>query len=898
MKPRPSLPKRLAAAILAAAFGVSGVTAEASAWKPTEDDALILELRSGQYKLGDSLRGYQKPDGICIDMADMIQALGVPVRLDKKSRRATGWIFGEDERFVLDRDSSSVQIVNKSVRLSDSDLMDTPEGWCADTRALSNWFGVTFRADMSNLAIFLETDRKLPFLQAIERRSRAARLRPSVAEFDLGKLPQADMPYKTWRAPSVDVMINAGLRGGPLGTTRDFQYELYASGELFGASVDARLASDNGGIPDSLRLRAYRIDPEGGLLGPLGATQLGAGDVESFAGALTGQSAVGRGIFVSNRPIAKPSRFSATTLRGELPGGWDAELYRNGQLMAFQADRGDGRYEFPDVELRFGDNIFEVVLYGPQGQIRRDRTEIPVGQASIPAGKTWYWAGLLEQGRDLIDFRRKMADPLTGWRWGIGVERGIDKRTTLGIGAQSQMLNGKRRNYAEVTASRAIGPMLLELSGAQQFGRDSGRAYQAHALGRIGRINFKAEALWVDGGYESEVVSDRERRAYGITFDTDLRLGGTRVPFQVGGRHTLERDGTMVNEWLTRASVMMRRLSLTAELSGRKSHGPSANPADDGLRLRLLANTMVGRLRLRGNTRFRLSGLRKGFEAFDLTGDLPLGDRSDLRASVNYEVEAKEAKFGLGFSRQFSRFALRSEGTYSTRNAFGLNLSLSMSFGPDPVKGGWRMSGQKLAQYGHAAVTVFRDENGDGVRSAGEEAVEGVEIATAGALEQRKTDRGGQTIVDGLRPFTPVLVRVDESSIEDPLLQPKDKGVVIVPRPGVGTRIMLPLAPTGEVDGTLLGEDGEPREGVRLELVDARGQAITQAMTEYDGYFLFDRVPYGAYRLRIMAASAQALGAKTDLGVAVRLDRAKPVAKAGTLRIEPAARPARIAAAP
>ena len=49
--------------------------------------------------------------------------------------------------------------------------------------------------------------------------------------------------------------------------------------------------------------------------------------------------------------------------------GWDAELYRNGQLLAFAENRADGRYEFIDVPLLYGQNRFEVVLYGPQGQI-------------------------------------------------------------------------------------------------------------------------------------------------------------------------------------------------------------------------------------------------------------------------------------------------------------------------------------------------------------------------------------------------------------------------------------------------------------------------------------------------------------------------------------------------
>src|SRR6185369_13559175 len=63
---------------------------------------------------------------------------------------------------------------------------------------------------------------------------------------------------------------------------------------------------------------------------------------------------------------------------------------------------GSQRYAFEDVALLYGDNRFEIVLYGPQGQ-RRSRLEtINVGQSQVPAGKTWYWAGISQPGRNLL----------------------------------------------------------------------------------------------------------------------------------------------------------------------------------------------------------------------------------------------------------------------------------------------------------------------------------------------------------------------------------------------------------------------------------------------------------------------------------------------------------------
>jgi hypothetical protein len=83
------------------------------------------------------------------------EALDLPVRLDKKSRRATGWLFAEDQRFVLDRDAGTVQAPGGLRSIPGTAILDTPEGWCIDLAALSGWTGVEFVPDLGNLADFV-----------------------------------------------------------------------------------------------------------------------------------------------------------------------------------------------------------------------------------------------------------------------------------------------------------------------------------------------------------------------------------------------------------------------------------------------------------------------------------------------------------------------------------------------------------------------------------------------------------------------------------------------------------------------------------------------------------------------------------------------------------------------
>ncbi|MDJ0644211.1 MAG: carboxypeptidase-like regulatory domain-containing protein, partial [Erythrobacter sp.] len=869
----------------------SEVQPASGGWQANDDDFLFLQLVVDSYKLNYDVRGYQTDRGVCLDLADVIQSLDLPVRIDKKSRRATGWLFSEDQKFTLDRDSGTVQNVNNGRAPVARDIYDTPEGWCVNVKALSRWFGIDFRPDLYNAVVRLESDQELPFIQAIERRSRAARLRAKPKQFDLSKFPNKEMEYRPWRTPSLDVVAQAGYQAGSTVGTREGaagRLELYAAGEALGASYTARLATDDSLGPQTVRLRAYRNDPDGNLLGPLKATQVAAGDVETLAGRLTGQTAVGRGAFISNRPLGQASRFSATTLRGVLPAGWDAELYRNGQLIAFQDDRGDGRYEFLEIDLFFGRNELEVVLYGPQGQIRKEKTSIPIGFNQIEPGQTYYWAGVVQNDRDLIDLGNGIENQPQKWRWGLGVERGLDERTSAAIGVQNLFFAGARRTYAEGSVARTFGRMQLELAGAHEFG--AGSVAELNTAGRFGRFNFGTNMLVSFGNFTSEFANEELDYRAGFNVDTSLRLGRFGLPIQAEATHSKLRDGSSLNEFLLTTSVNAGRVAVSAQFDHQQQTAGTTTRARKDSRLRLLANTRLKGLRLRGNATFLLSGRNKGLDTADVRIDKELDRDSDLQGQLEYMARIDEFRLSAGYSRRFDKFSLRGNGFVTSRGGVGANVQLAFSLGPDPVSGGIRVSHSKLARSGQAAVTVFRDDNGDGVRGPGEEFLKDVLVEAGLRTTDAYTGENGKAIVDDLRPFRPVLVGVDETTLGDPFLAPSTKGIVITPRPGVIAQIELPMSPTGEIEGLLLNPSGLEQPGVKLELLDKRGAVVADTISEFDGFFLLQKVPYGEYSLRIAQDAARKLAVEQTLHSeklvnGLKVNRDQDIVRLGSIRL-------------
>ena len=475
--------------------------------------------------------------------------------------------------------------------------------------------------------------------------------------------------------------------------------------------------------------------------------------------------------------------------------------------------------------------------------------------------------------------------PLTplegGWHYAAGAQYGIDQRTVVGASGHSLVIAGRRRDYAEFAVQRAVARLLLGLSAAQQSG--GGRAYRADMIGKLGPFNVQEESFFIDGDFVSGTISPDERSAHRIQADTLVRLGRIPVPISVGFRRVEARNGQTVNEGLLRGSLILPRLALTGYVAERWSndvYGPQ-----DGTTVGVLANTRVAGVQVRGEGRYRLNGPERGFESASLTLEKALSDRSDLRLDIDHAGRTGLTNFELGYVRQWRQLALRGSGQVDTSGTLGASVGISFSFGHDPLSAMWRMSSDKLAQRGQAAVAVFLDENGDGRRSVDEKPLEGVGI-TAGAYgSAQPTDKAGHAFVEGLQPYDKVLVSIDESTLEDPFLIARGKGVVVTPRPGVAAVVELAITPTGEVEGTLLALEGTAMPGAELELVAADGRVEARTRTEYDGFFLFDRVAFGNYRLRLSPDSERALGVLGELAGSVELSQHKTLNRVGTLKL-------------
>ena len=887
------------AALLAFAWAGAGASVARSPTPFAVDPEAqyMLDVGIRQLRLGEGVRGYPTPEGACLVLGDMIKVLDVPLKIDLAAKKASGWAFREANTLDIDAAARTVRFGTNQEALVPTAVRETPEGWCVDSDALARWLGIGIKVSAYSSVVTLTSEAKLPVELSQERDMRAKHLRKPAA-FPLEGLPQVKLAYRMWRAPALDFIVSAGVTyDAGSGARIDRRASIRAAGEVAGLSYDATVTNSQRGLVPDIRFKAYRSEPDGGLLGPLDATHFAIGDVSGPTNRLIAGGS-GRGAEVTNRPLFNPASFDRTRFDGDLPPGWDAELYRNGQLVAFAKGGASQRYSFEEVELGFGDNRFEIIPYGPQGQQRSRAETINVGQDHVPPGKTYYYAGFNQPGTDLLGFvgRRVEVDRSIGddrvavprVQAAASVEHGLDKRTSLSALAAMMIIDDQKLTFIEGSVRRSVGPALVEAAIARQSG--GGLAMRGSALARIGSVNIAAEGIAARDFYYQGRFEERLRDGR-LTVSAPIAAGKVPLLLQGDLRFT-DRDAQRVTKAGARLQGNIKRINFATGIEYEKRRG-IAGDASDRFDLTALVSGRVGAVRVRGGGRWEVAP-RARLRNADLSAYWSASDRADWEVNLGYEALAKRGRARFSHIRRFDALAAAASVEAATDGSVAVGLNLNFS-----IQGsgrGLRPVREQIASVGQVQARVFRDDNDNGLRDLGERVEEGAMLTAGTALALRPSGKDGLASANGLTAFRPVAIGIDASSLSDPSLAPRNALRLVVPRPGVTATIDIPLVGAGDIEGSLVKQDGSGFEGLDLELVDAQGRTVATARSDYDGFFLFERVAYGAYCFRLSAASALATGLPAALIGSASVSPAQPVARVGALRLDPA-KPAQIAAA-
>lgn len=828
-----------------------------------QDELLLLAVRLDGSTLTETLGAYGDTADPFLPIGELARLLELDVAVSPAERRITGTLGEARRALTVDLDAGLARVGGRDVWLRDGDVGVSPTDLYVRASMMEKLLPLRVRVDSEELELDLNATETLPIQAAAERQRRRQRLgQGNGSGQPVFKVPS---PYALVSQPSVDVALETGHDSNTGLTAR--RYDIRAAGDLLHAGFNAYLGSDDTGRPSTARIKFDRRSPDGGLLGPLHATYAAAGDVFTPLMTVGPRSTSGRGFTFTTAPLGQTSVFQRITLRGELPIGYEAELYVNDVLRSGQKIPVEGRYEFVDVPLSRGINVVRIVLYGPQGERTEQTRIINVGGGELERGKATLEFGLVQQDRSVIQLD-PIVDPTTGrgdghLRMVANAAYGLrDTLTVVGGVALYPDFDGRERRVL----TTGVRGSLFGIALLGDYARDlaGGSAGSFGAAAQAFGISTTARDVEYSGGFvdENNPLFDGVRglsRFSSIDLNFNLRAFRTAIPVSFDAQRTQFADGGVSWVGFSRASAVVARTLISAGLDYRSDHVPNAETAEQLTADLAASRYFAYKWQIRAVANLDLAP-RAQLAALAITADRDLSNTTGLRLGAGRSFQGTkdfDAQAALVFRLPFADLAVN--GDYAIKSGWRLGLRLAFGVVRDPLGGRTRLARPGVAAGGSASFLAFMDRNGNGIPDPGEQPVPGIVIEGGGP--KITTDRNGRAFVTGLGDSASTMLHANSDAIDAFFVSGPPQDIEVSPRPGKVIAIPYALDFAGEVYAHVWLTVNGKRTGlaaVKIRLV-RDGAAPVLANTEYDGSALFENVRPGTYRLELDPGQAQRL---------------------------------------
>jgi len=862
-----SLTRLGALALLACVL--AGGAARAQAPALDEELLVILEVRLDGAVLSPGVLGYQSPAGPLLPLGALADLMELAVDVEPRTGRAEGWTGDEARRFRLDLRAGTVTVAGATTSLDPGTAVAGDDDIYVTAENLARWFPVDAAVNLGQLLVKLTAREPLP----VQKRRRREALRAEQLARRLGHpdFPLEKAAYRGFTWPLLDLNLEYRGRSDAMRPLAAVQ----ASADVAGLAAAFHANHDGGRTIGTARLRLGRTDADAELLGPLAATRFEFGDLYAPSTPLVLRGKLGRGVGVDNLPLRQPDRYDATEIAGDGPPGWEVELYANGVLLEVGEVDAEGRYLFADVPLLFGRNEFRSVLYGPQGQTREHVRTVTVGGEMIPRGAVRYRLFAVQDERSLlVDDALLAATPDRG-RWTTHAEAGVGllRNLSLGGAVTASPVDGEDHAYRTLGLQTVLRGLHVQTTWVDDV--DGGDALGFNAQGYVfGRTLNASHERFRD--FRSDANDLAQRR----TAETRLRLGGNArwrgrgLAYDLKYQHTSYEERGILSQDLVaaRAATSVGRTQLNTRVDWRRSEATAGGY--DRVAADQMLSGSLGPVLVRGSVRWGFAPASR-LESFAASAawrparDVRVGGRVQ-RNLVG--VGATTVGASLTLLLDSFQLSLNVSDTSRQKPWFGVSITTSLTRVPDT--GRVHVQRQRMSAGYGATARVFLDRNANGLFDDADDPLPGVQLDGTGLPGVVATDKRGQVFVGGLPAHRERDITLDVDSIDDPYLLPSISGRRATGHPGAHVVLDFPVTFAGDVEGTVYAQTAAgkvPVRGVALELVDLTDRTLRTAVSEFDGYYLFQEVPPGWYEVRVVPESLTRKNLRVPAPVAVSI---------------------------
>lgn len=852
-------PRRLFAAALLMLAGVicSQAIPAQELKQGAELDLLLLEVRLDQAVLSGAIPAYGVGEHTLLPLGELARLLTIAIQTRPGEGTASGFILSEDRGFSLNLSDASVTRAGVTETFDPALVLMEPDDLYVAKSLLEHWLPLRLEIDHSSLSLRVHPLEVLP-LQARLQRERLGEQAGTRGGYRNPGYPRHEQPYQLLGMPFVDQTFETELRKNDAGTKTDARYTAFLTGDLLGMEASLYFSSSKQDSTPDVRATLGRYDPGGNLLGPLRARSFSLGSFSTPHVENVARSVSGEGVTLSNRPLTRPTSFDRQTFEGDLPPGWDVELYYNDALIDFRQADAEGRYRFEDQPLSYGRNDFRLVFNGPLGQRRVEQFSFSLDQSMVRPGEFQY---------SVTEHRDDDGQPRSIAQFDLGLARALS--LSAGV-VRAPAGNAGQQDGEEQYTNLGLRTFWQSMSVSGDF-------VQAQGGGSLAEwgLQTRIHGVAVDASHTqlNRFASDAfPALSDPIQTRDELRLSGaipwgsrSRLPVAVAATRD-ELESGMINTAVSaRISAYLYSTAFTNTLRWRSFS--DLEQASGSLQ----ASHRVRNTSLRSGINYTL-GSESEVSSLALSVDQYLTDGYRLTAGVVHNLVAPETRYAAGFTKSLGRYGLGVNASYSDTDEIAVGMQLFIAMGRDPRRSNWLMDARPMANSGAASVRMFLDDNNSGVMDAGEEPLEGIGLTVNGGRHHARTDAAGIAHIDHLPIKQYVDIGVDSSTLIDPQWSPKVKGARMVPRPGSVARLEFPVQMTTEIDGTvyLLEENGERGIGdLQLELINDQDEVVAQTTSSWDGFYIIPDVATGEeYWLRVSPSQLKRLGL-TDTGFRV-----------------------------
>ncbi|MFN7970845.1 MAG: carboxypeptidase-like regulatory domain-containing protein [Acidobacteriota bacterium] len=840
------LASRLLASALLAASSMAATMLPPAATQG--DDQILLAVRLRHQLIPDVIPAMARGQDVLLPLGELCRVLELAIDVDPAAGMAHGFVIVERRNFDLDVARATAAAGGKPAAFAPSRVQVQDDDIYVARDLLEEWLPLHLEVDVHAAMVAIAPTELLP----VERRRAREQRGADVRNASLGGQPSypkvaAPRTFWSWPATDLSVGLTTTPRSDGQGGLRE-EFSALMAGDLLYMDSTLFLSGTGGDPLAQVRASLSRTDPEGNLLGFMRARQVVLGETLFPGLDLVAPAASGPGITLSNRPVGRPTQFDRHTFSGPLPPGWDVELYRDGELLGYQQSRGDGAYEFADVPVLFGLNLFDLVFYGPRGERREERVALNVADAQTPKGKLYYHVGAIDP-RDARP--RAMAD----------VDFGLTSHVALSGALSSVDREDGTHDYAQAALTSSWSRIASSFDVAAD-GR-GGSAAQALVQTRLGDVFFTASHAIL-----RDFVSDQFVPLYGtIASRSRLYVHGAApmpwirlLPVSLEVQRDALTDGTFVDSVTARIAASRRGFAASNEIQVQRASRDASLDQTTGL---FMLSRYGQRLSVRAEVEYELAP-RGDLRSVALLASPRWSDDYVLDLGVRRLAQSDENHLLASITKLQGSFGLGASLDYSPEAGLSASLTFSVGLAREPRSGSWDTDARPIASMGAVSLRAFLDGNGNGILDQGEQLLEGVGFTCNGVPQATRTDSKGCVVLYQLPSFTSVGVAVMTSTLEDPMWIPEGEGLAVVPRPGSVIPIDVPIVPTGEITGTVFVEQlGKSRQaaGVALALVDAHGRTVREGRSAYDGFYDLAHVPPGTYTIKVDDSHAARLGA-------------------------------------